>query len=32
MVFSAMYLLANLMVDILYSYFNPKIRYARPGA
>jgi peptide/nickel transport system permease protein len=32
MVFSAIYLLANLMVDILYSYFNPKIRYARPGA
>lgn len=31
MVFSAIYLLANLMVDILYSYFNPKIRYARPG-
>jgi ABC-type dipeptide/oligopeptide/nickel transport system permease component len=32
MVFSAIYLLANLMVDVLYSYFNPKIRYARPGA
>ena len=32
MVFSAIYLLANLMVDVLYSYLNPKIRYARPGA
>ncbi|MGH2394675.1 MAG: ABC transporter permease, partial [Candidatus Limnocylindria bacterium] len=32
MVFSAIYLVANLMVDVLYSYFNPKIRYARPGA
>jgi peptide/nickel transport system permease protein len=31
LVFSAIYLLANLMVDVLYSYFNPKIRYARPG-
>ena len=31
LVFSAMYLTANLVVDILYSYLNPKIRYARPG-
>jgi peptide/nickel transport system permease protein len=31
LVFSAIYLVANLMVDILYSYLNPKIRYATPG-
>jgi ABC-type dipeptide/oligopeptide/nickel transport system permease component len=32
LVFSAIYLVANLMVDVLYSYLNPKIRYAVPGS
>jgi ABC-type dipeptide/oligopeptide/nickel transport system permease component len=29
LVLSALYLTANLMVDLLYSYLNPRIRHAR---
>jgi peptide/nickel transport system permease protein len=28
LILSSMYILANLLVDILYAYLNPKIRYA----
>jgi len=32
LVLSALYLVGNLMVDVLYSWLNPKIRYRSPAA